>query len=358
MSAALAHDPSPRIQRDNSSHSHGSVTEQIEGLIAVYKDGHVERPHIVPCVSGSFDIGTGLGVVSRDMVIDKYTNLWVRFYVPIQYHGGPNKLPCMVYFHGGGFCVGSAAWSCYHHFLAKLSLKAKVVIVSVNYRLAPENPLPAAYEDGIKILKWIKQTSDDLPTSTTWWWTKRCDFANVFLAGDSAGANIAQYLSVRLISTNELEATALSPLKFKGTILIQPFFGGQARTDSERSMEEARSPLSLAASDTYWRLALPTGSDRDHPWCNPLMGSGKMECLKLRPTMVCVSEKDILRDRNLEFVGFLKKAALSGGIVEQFVYRDVGHAFQILGKSEMAKARTEEMISDIDTFILSGIGLV
>ncbi|KAI4313951.1 hypothetical protein L6164_026893 [Bauhinia variegata] len=274
--------------RPQSIGNYSSVVEEIEGLIKVHKDGHVERPQIVPCVTAAF--GPELNVTSRDMVIDKFTNTcWARFYVP-NFH--EKQLPLLVYFDGGGFCVGSAAWSCYQEFLAKLSAKVGCLIMSVNYRLAPENPLPAAYEDGLKALMWVKeQVLHQCEASE--WWARKCNFSSVFLAGDSAGANIAFWVATRLAA---FEAAPLKPLNLKGMILIQPFFGGEARTVSEKCMAQSpHSALNLAASDTYWRLALPSGADRDHPWCNPFAkGSVELQRLKLFPALVCISELDVL----------------------------------------------------------------
>ncbi|KAI8539180.1 hypothetical protein RHMOL_Rhmol09G0161300 [Rhododendron molle] len=338
--ATITLDPSLGLQISTNTHQEGQIVEEIDGLIRVYKDGHVERTEIIPCVTAL--LPPEFGVTSGDVVIDKVTNVWARFYLPKKCH---EKTPFLVYFHGGGFCVGSAAWSCYHEFLAKLAARAGCSIMSVNYRLAPENPLPAAYDDGFKALMWVKQQA---LSGENEWWSKQCNFSSVFLAGDSAGANIAHNVAIRLGSSR---AAALKPLAIKGIILIQPFFGGEGRTHSEKhTVEPPHSALSLAASDTYWRLSLPVGSNRDHPWCNPLAkGSSQLEELRiLIPLLVCVSEMDISRDRNLEFCGALGKA---GKKVECVVYKGVGHAFQILNKSQLSQTRTHEMISHIKAFI-------
>lgn len=158
---------------------HGEVVEGIDGLIRVHKDGHVERfpiVHDVPCMWS-----LNSAVDSTDVRID--TQLWARIYVPKALSG---KLPVLVYFHGGGFCVASAAWSCYHEFLSRLALKARCIIVSVNYRLAPEHRLPAAYDDGFTIVKWLRKQVGGRS-----WWFQHCDLFRFFLGGDSAGGTIA-----------------------------------------------------------------------------------------------------------------------------------------------------------------------
>ncbi|KAE8657453.1 putative carboxylesterase 17 [Hibiscus syriacus] len=300
MAAAIAVDPSLSLQIGGASNQHGAVIEEIQGLIKVYSDGHVDRPQIVPFVSPT--LPPEFSMTTKDFFVDEFSNVWARFYVP----ESNRKLPLVVYFHGGGFCVGSAAWSCYHQFLAKLATKAGCIVVSVNYRLAPEHRLPAAYEDGV-----------------------------------NAGANIAHNVVTRLGSDNHY------PLILKGIILIQPFFGGETRTGSEKNTAQSpRSALSLLASDTYWRLALPCGVNRDHPWCNPL-GKVSVET-RLFPTLVCIAEMDILRDRNLEFCVALGKA---GKKMEHVLYKGVGHAFQVLSNSQISQTRTNEMIAHVTAFV-------
>lgn len=330
-----------------ASHHGTAIIEEIEGLIKVYEDGHVERlPSMpdVPCTWASVP-----DVASRDISLNHSTGLWARFYVPNR-HGG-HQLPLLVYFHGGGFCVGSAAWRCYHEFLARLSSQASCLIMSVCYRLAPENRLPAAYEDGLAAIKWLRRCAtyrtDELGS-----WQSRCNFYQIFVGGDSAGGAIANNVAA------QLGLAAGVPPWLKGVILIQPFFGGETRTASEKNTTRSmRSTLSLATSDCYWRLALPLGSNRDHPWCNPLamVTFPKLEDSRLPPMLVCVSEMDILRDRNLEFCKAMDRAGKS---VEYDVYGGVGHAFQVLGKSPVSKVRTQEMITNIGTFIYNRLNYI
>ncbi|KAI5559216.1 hypothetical protein BDE02_17G095000 [Populus trichocarpa] len=339
--AAISFDP--RVNLQMSKNSHGVISEEIEGLIRVYKGGRIERPPIVPNVP--CNVAPVDDVTAKDVVIDKFTNLWARIYVTKR----SGILPLLVYFHGGGFCVASAAWICYHEFLANLASKAGCIIVSVNYRLAPENRLPTAYEDGIKTLMWVKQQTLNCSPEHNWW-LSRCNFSSLFLAGDSAGANIAYNMATRLGSSNNPDCMTIKPLCLKGIILIQPFFGGEARTLSEKNKTQpANSALTLSASDTYWLLSLPLGSTRDHPYCNPLAnGASKLRDQRFPATMVCISEMDILKDRNLEFCAALVNA---GKRVEKMIYKGVGHAFQVLLNSHLSQIRVQEMVSHLKAFI-------
>lgn len=307
--------------------------EEVKGLIRVYKNGHVERLPVMPEVPNTRTVDPN--VTSRDIVLNYSTGVWARFYMPK--HQG--QLPLLVYFHGGGFCVGSPAWVCYHDFLTRLSARASCIIVSVNYRLAPEHRLPAAYEDGLIVMKWVSQQAVRGGSDEHGWWRNKCNFGRVFVGGDSAGANIAHYVV--------MHSTTVSS---QGMILIQPFFGGEGRTTSEKILvQPPSSALSLETSDSYWRLALPAGSNRDHPWCNPIsMASSKSEEWRIPAMLVCISEMDILKDRNLEFCKAMRKAGKS---VEQAIYNGVGHAFQVLDRSYVSQTRTNEMLTHIKCFI-------
>ena len=150
--------------------------------------------------------------------------------------------------------------------------------------------------------------------------------------------------------TGTSDPRILKPLCLKGTILIQPFFGGETRTESERqAVQPPGSALTLPSSDTYWRLSLPVGANRDHHWCNPLAkGATKVEVYGLPPMMVCISEMDILKDRNLEFCAAMASA---GKRVEKVIYRGVGHAFHILQNSQLSQLRKHEMMSHLKAFI-------
>ncbi|CAN6307226.1 unnamed protein product [Urochloa humidicola] len=334
---------------------HGPVVEEIHGLIRVYKDGHVERlPAIpdVPCTWGATAPGAPGGVAARDVVVDRSTGVWARLYAPVT-AAGSGRLPVVVYFHGGGFCVGSAAWSCYHEFLAQLAARACCAVMSVDYRLAPEHRLPAAFDDGLSAVRWLRHQAAAMSAAAhdeVSWWRARCDFGRVFLMGDSAGASIAFHVAARV---GQGHSGALGPvLAIRGAVLVQPFFGGEARTASEKSMAQPpRSALTLPTSDCYWRLALPAGAGRDHPWCNPVSrgrGAPRLEALPLPPVLVCVSEADILRDRNLELCRALRRGGKS---VEQAVYGGVGHAFQVLHNCHLSQPRTQEMLAHIRAFI-------
>ncbi|XP_047183070.1 probable carboxylesterase 17 [Vigna umbellata] len=201
--------------------------------------------------------------------------------------------------------------------------------------------------------RWFKREAQNISDAQKWWLT-HCDMSSVFLAGDSAGANIAYNVATRMGSSSSSSSNTTTPLSLKGVVLIQPFFGGEERTSSEKHfLQPPNSALTLSVSDTYWRLALPLGATRDHPYCNPLAhGTVKLRDLRVSSIMVCVSEMDILKDRNLEFSKALAKA---GKRVETVFFKGVGHAFQVLHNYQLSHSRTQEMITHIRNFVGSHV---
>lgn len=177
------------------------------------------------------------------------------------------------------------------------------VIVSVEYRLAPEHRLPAAYEDALEAMQFIKTTDDE-------WLTTYADLNRCYLMGSSAGANIAYHAGLR---------AAVDDLKIQGMILHQPFFGGSERTESEMNM--VNDPvLPLCATDLMWEFGLPLGVDRDHEYCNPMVSGGSQRIERMRLLgwrfLVTGCGGDPLIDRQMEFARMLEGRGVR--VVSQF----------------------------------------
>ncbi|BFG23247.1 hypothetical protein CerSpe_095210 [Prunus speciosa] len=276
-----------------------STVDNYQGLqIAPNPDGTINRLAKFPESPPTSDPKLPTPVLSKDIPINESKNTWVRIYLPRHAldHSSSSKLPLVVFYHGGGFILCSAASTIFHDYCVSFATDVPVIIASVEYRLAPEHRLPAAYEDATEALHWIKTTPDD-------WLRDHADLSNTFLMGISAGGNIAYHAALHA------DVDRLHPLKIHGLILQQPFFSGTQRSGSElRLANNPKFPLSW--SDLMWDLSLPIGASRDHEYCNPTVGDG---CKKLDRmavgwrVLVTGWDGDPLIDRQIEVAKMLEE---------------------------------------------------
>ncbi|GLJ46811.1 hypothetical protein SUGI_0987140 [Cryptomeria japonica] len=227
----------------------------------------------------------------KDIVMDEKIGLWARLYFPPEM---TSKAPILLYYHGGGFCIFSPATPVVHRACQMWAATLGALIVSVDYRLAPEHHLPCGYQDSIAALQWL-QLQVMAAESTDQWLRSHADFSRVFLAGDSAGGNIAHHVGL-------WAAGAKAEIKIKGLILVYPYFEGEEHTLSEK---ESASVFCLEQSDVLWRLALPVGSNRDHPFSNPLIEEVAVSVADIPPMLFVIAGHDILSDRQLQYCEFL-----------------------------------------------------
>ncbi|XP_020207976.1 carboxylesterase 1 [Cajanus cajan] len=272
-------------------------------------DGTLTRLNdAVPRTEPSSDPTLPIPVLTKDLTLNQRNNTWLRLFLPRVALSSSKKLPLIVFFHGSGFVLLSAATSMFHDFCVELANTAEAVVASVDYRLAPEHRLPAAYEDGVEALRWIGRSDEE-------WLTRYVDYSKCYLMGSSAGATIAYHAGLRAIE----EVSDLEPLKIQGLILRQPYFGGMQRTESEVMLEN-NPVIPLCVSDLMWELALPIGADRDHEYCNLRSGNGveKFDKMKELGWRVLVSGNggDPLVDREKEIALLMEEKGVQ--VVKDF----------------------------------------
>lgn len=282
-------------------------------------------------------------MASKDVLLDPQTGVFVRLYLPrLEVTDGKQKVPVLVYFHGGGFCLESAASPVYHSYLNKVATEAKVIGVSVEYRRAPEHRLPVAYDDCFSVLEWLeRQAMAPDGVSVDPWLASHADFSKVFLAGDSCGANIVHHMGIRA------SGRIWDGLRLQGAILVHPFFGGEQRIECELGAgPEVEGFVKLV--DGFWSISLPVGADRDHPFSNPAgPRSPALSSLVYPRTLVFVAEKDLLTDRGLLFYEALKKA---GKDVDLVISEGENHVFHLLNpKSENAPIMMKRISDFMDS---------
>ncbi|KAJ3695871.1 hypothetical protein LUZ60_001248 [Juncus effusus] len=304
-------------------------------VIRQYKSGRVER-FFTQDVPASTDPATN--VTSKDVIINQSTGLWVRIYLPNLTQ--PNqKLPIVVYYHGGAFMIGSASDPFSHSYMNKLTSDAKIIAVSVNYRLAPEFPFPIGYDDSLEALKWVTSHANGGSDSEPWL-VQHGDFSRVFLIGCSAGANIAHTVALRAGSE-----TFPAGVIIKGMVLIHAYFAGKERIGSELKL----SPAERAITEQIWDFVCPGTTGLDDPLSNPFAeGAPSVKDLACKRVLVSVAELDPLRDRGVWYYEKLKESEWEG---EAELHESEGetHAFHVfkLGSEKGAELqkRTIEFLN-------------
>ena len=296
------------------------LTHHFPPFFKVFKDGHVERyPFPIPNDHVPAGLDPNTGIQSKDVVISPETGLSARIFIP-KINGPDQKLPLLIYYHGGGFCAGSAFDAVAKKYITSLISQANMIVVAVDYRLAPEHPLPIAYDDSWAALQWIATHSNNQGPEP--WLNEYVDFGRVFLAGESAGANITHYVAVRA------GATGLAGLKIVGVLIVHPFFGGKE-------------------CDEMYKFMCPTSSGcDDDPKLNPAVDPdlSRMGCAKV---LVCVAEKDWLKDRGVAYYETLGKSGW-GGSVEFFETKGEDHTFHMANAdSENSKVLLKKLVDFI-----------
>lgn len=302
-----------------------TTTTDLSPLIKVNSDGTVHRligsPHVPPSPEDPT-----AAVASIDITIP--LSISARLYLPKLAAATHPKLPILLYFHGGGFCLESAFSVPHHRYTNLHSAKSGALILSVEYRLAPENPLPAAYDDSAAALKWVCSHALDQPGFQKEQWVyNHGDFSRIFIGGDGSGANIAHNLAV-LAGSGPLPGD----VKIAGAILSHPYFcgsnGGETKEDLERSF-----------AYRMWSFVYPTAAGGiDNPVINPLAsGAPSLSGLGCSKMIIFLAEKDPTAARGKLYAEMVRQSGW-GGELEVVEFEGENHCFQITdNETENAK---------------------
>lgn len=306
------------------------VVASVPPLIWVYKNGTIRRPLDQRKLPPSpHDPATG--VSSRDITISG--NIPARIYLP-KLTTTSQKLPVLVWYHGGGFCMGSAFASGDHQFLNILASEAKLVAISVDYRLAPEHFLPAAFEDSWAALNWVASHAPGLtrPVKPDPWLIQFGDLNRVFLGGDSAGANIVHNMIVRTADEH-----LPGNLKIFGGILTHPYFWASKDGDKE------------SFGYKLWTFVYPSAPGGiDNPMVNPFAKTAPaLSGLQTSRIFVSIAEHDGLNVKGIEYVKALNASGWKGEVklVEVF---GVEHSFYL---NHIHSKKAHYLINQIAKFI-------
>ncbi|MDD5922820.1 MAG: alpha/beta hydrolase [Eubacteriales bacterium] len=218
-----------------------------------------------------------------DLSSPDFPNLTVRIYYPDESMG----LPVILYFHGGGFILHNVR--SHDSLCRKLANTWEAVVVSCEYRLAPEYPYPAAVEDGCALFDWAKIHAEEIGGNPEF----------IYLSGDSAGASTAAAVSRMACITGCQDQIA-------GQILFYGTYSAQA--GSRHSMEEFGGGdyvLPKKMADGFEGMYLPAHPDPNDPFLYP--ASGKIP-ENYPYTLLIRGEYDPLRDESVDFAQKLDEA--------------------------------------------------
>lgn len=241
----------------------------------------------------------------EDLRIDgPHGRLLIRHYRPT----AAAVLPALVYFHGGGMAMGSAAD--FDAIAQHLAARAEVAVLSVDYRLAPEHVYPVAHDEGWAAVRWIAGNAARLGV----------DPARLGVVGDSAGGGLAAAMALR----DRNEQAGMLALQ----VLLYP--GLERRLDRPSARETAG--VGLTAGDVAWLKNLYLGTDEslDTEYGVPGIAA---DVSGLAPAIIATAEMDVIRDGAEHYAERLRAA---GNPVALVRYPAVHHGFL----SRPAQSRT------------------
>ncbi|KAH0456567.1 hypothetical protein IEQ34_014474 [Dendrobium chrysotoxum] len=309
--------------------------------ISLNPDGSLTRHAQFPTTAPTATSDPSLPALSKDLPLNPTHHTWIRLFLPNSPLPAPNTLPIIFYFHGGGFILFSAASAPFHASCSSLSASLPALVLAVEYRLAPEHRLPAAYHDANDALLWLREQALN-PSAADPWLRAHADFSRCFLLGSSSGGNIAYRAALHAAKFD------LEPLMLEGLMLNQPYFGGEKRTESEERIAEDKI-IPLPVNDLMWELSLPEGASREHIFCNP-MAKEEEGVERLPRCLIRGYVGDPLIDRQRQLARMLKKRGVK--VVE--LLEEEGHHAVELFKPEKAA----DFVEHVRGFVcgLAGVG--
>lgn len=238
------------------------------------------------------------------------------------YRSTTDSSPCIVFFHGGGWVLGSVDG--YDGFCRRISRLTGSSVVSVEYRLAPESPYPAAIHDAWEATKWVVDNAEAVGAVAG---------EPIALLGDSAGANLAAVVAVRARDNG---------LAVASQVLIYPVTDLAMSTESYESFADG---YGLTRDDMSWYADqyVSDPSARADPDVSPLQTSS---LAGLAPTYLATAEFDPLRDEGEEYARQLNE---SGVDVQHERWDGTIHGFLVMDRLTDTALRLHERIAEFVT---------
>ena len=305
----------------------GQLAEHLEGFISdvnvainkAREDGIMPTPELarenLTNLSGFVTQIPSIAYAEEHSIMDEQVEIPVRVYSP-----NPDKeLPVLVYFHGGGHMCGST--ELYDPMCRKMAIASQCVVISVEYRLAPEFPYPAGINDCEAVVKKYHQA------------LAKVNYSNeLFIGGDSAGGAICATLSMRKQTDSELA--------FTKQVLIYPSLD---YTMSMPSIKDNGEGFLLERTRIQWYFDNYFDDYEDRAECSPLFGPINDE---MPETLIIVAGCDPLRDEGLAYAEKLNEKG-NKVIVREF--KNMIHAFMNI--EDLVVEECRELYQVIGSFV-------
>lgn len=258
------------------------------------------------------DAGLSVARVENRCIPGPAGDIGVRMYWPEE---SAANAPALVYYHGGGFCVGDL--DTHDSLCRRLCVLGDCVVVSVDYRLAPEHPFPAGVDDAHAAFRWVCEHANDLGI----------DARRIAIGGDSAGGCLATVVSGLTIDAGEA-----SPC-FQ--LLIYPATDIRSKG---RWRKELQAGYNLDRNTLDWYDNHYVREDQyDDPRVSPTL---RKDMSGLPPTLIVAAGFDLLRE---EGELYAKRLRAAGVPVEYRCHSDLIHAFANMGSLPKPRLAIVEM---------------
>ncbi|SIR06269.1 acetyl esterase [Haladaptatus litoreus] len=227
--------------------------------------------------------------------------------IPIRvYRPDVADAPVVVFYHGGGWVLGTL--NSIYGVCRELAKRAECVVVSVDYRLAPEHPFPAGVDDAYAALEWVEEHAESFDGDPT----------KLGVAGTSAGGNLAAVTALR---AREFDGPRISH-----QCLLYPITNHDFSADSYA--ENADGPLLTRADMAwFWNHYLRSPVDGANPFASPLRAD---DLSGLPPATIVTCGSDPLRDEGIAYADRLAEADVA---VRHHHYAEMAHGFLSLTDS-------------------------
>lgn len=238
----------------------------------------------------------------------------VRIYDP---RATSSPKPALIYLHGGGWTLFSI--DTHDRVMREYAHRAGVVVVGVDYSLAPEAPFPAALEQVVDVVRWLTRGGGGPGVNPQ----------KIAIGGDSAGGNLSVCSALVLRQAGEGDL-------LKALLLIYGGFDNEPSPEADRRYGGPGYMLTPEERVTFWRNYVPEAKDMQNPLARPILA----DLRELPPAMLVVGQCDILIDQNRRMAERFEEAGVP---VRLNVYAGATHSFiEAMSIAEVARRALQE----------------